>query len=163
MRPPLSAIEPARRGVSMLHARRRRERGLAGERLAGHGGRLAGRLRSGCPARLRRRAGLRRGPAAARERRRLLRVLLRLLLLLVLLLLLHLRQADEILPADQHERRQHDGEDGVLLVVISALFVPAYRAGRRSASLEHRSRRSALKSSTCVERQIKAARRPIST
>jgi hypothetical protein len=44
---------------------------------------------------------------------------LRLLLLLELrlfLLLLHLRIADEELPADHHGERQHDGDDGVLML-----------------------------------------------
>ena len=49
--------------------------------------------------------GLRRGGG-------LLLLLWRLLLLLLrlLLLLLHLRQPDKILPADQHDRREHDGK-----------------------------------------------------
>jgi len=61
---------------------------------------------------------------AALRRRRLTGLLLRLLLLLLLLLeqrfltlLLHLRHTDEILPGDQHDRGEHDGQDGVLLIV----------------------------------------------
>src|SRR4029077_364007 len=50
------------------------------------------------------------------------------LLLLLLLeqrllpLLLHLRHPDEVLPPQQHDRREHDGDDGVLVVhdVLSA-------------------------------------------
>jgi hypothetical protein len=45
--------------------------------------------------------------------------LLRLLLFeqRFLALALHLRHADEILPSDQNDRRQHDSENGVLLIV----------------------------------------------
>jgi hypothetical protein len=46
-------------------------------------------------------------------------LLLLLMLLLqqrLLALLLHLRPADQELPADQHERRQHDGDDGIFVV-----------------------------------------------
>ena len=115
MRAPLSAIEPARLGVSM---RTRGEAASAASRVMIWPGALpaARRLRRGCRRRLRR---ARRSAAWSgllrRGAGRLLRALLRLLLL-DLLLLLHLRQAEEILPADQHERGQHDGENGVLLV-----------------------------------------------
>ncbi len=48
-----------------------------------------------------------------------------LLLLLeqrLLALLLHLRIADEILPADHDDQRQHDGNDGVLVLAHSMLM-----------------------------------------
>ena len=87
-------------------------------RLAAQGRRLLcdGRGR----ARHRRRAGLRRRRSGLR-RARLRRAGLHLRLLLLLeprffALLLHLRVADEILPADHDEQRQHDGEDGVLVL-----------------------------------------------
>src|SRR5262245_63089200 len=145
MRPPLSEIEPERLGVSM---RTRGEAASAASRLMvcgvmvpPWGGRLWRRSRGWRG--LRHRAGSLLGKGG-----RLLRTLLRLLLL-DLLLLLHLRHAEIHLPHDQHERGQHDGEDGVLLV----------------AHLGTRSRRSArLKSSViCANGRDKAARRPIST
>ena len=76
---------------------------------------LAGRLwGGGCCCR--RRCGL--------ARRRLRRLgLLRLLLLdeRILALAFHLRHADEKLPSDQNDRRQHDCENGVLLIVHEML------------------------------------------
>ena len=54
----------------------------------------------------------------------------------LLLLPLHLRVADEILPADDDDERQHDGKDGVLilahyLLLCSSLWGPDLGAGRR--------------------------------
>src|SRR5215470_15962016 len=92
MRPPLSAIEPLTREVSM------RTRGDAAS--------AASRVRVGGSAGWRWRCT---GPL-------LLGMLLRLLLL-DLLLLLHLRDAEIDLPSDQDERGEHDGEDGILLIV----------------------------------------------
>src|SRR5262249_26052515 len=75
------------------------------------GGRAGLRRRLRCGARCR---GGRRRAGLLGKGRRLLRTFLRLLLL-DLLLLLHLRQAEIDLPRDQNERREHDGENGVLL------------------------------------------------
>src|SRR5262249_3307195 len=61
-----------------------------------------------------------------RRRGRLRRSRLRLGLLLKLRLLalpLHLRIANEILPANNHEQRQHDGQNGVLVLAHSMLVV----------------------------------------
>src|SRR5262249_32374117 len=145
MRPPLSEIEPERLGVSM---RTRGAAASAASRLMVCGAtvppwagacRAVPRAGGVCGSRpgLWRRGGGR--PLAPPWR--LLRV--------PLLLLPKLRPAKIPLPHDQHERGQHDGEDGVLLV----------------AHLGTRSRRSArLKSSViCANGSDKAARRPIST
>ncbi len=54
---------------------------------------------------------------------------LRLFLLLerlLLALLFHLRIADEILPADHHDERQHDGNDGVLVLAHSVLVLRSF-------------------------------------
>ncbi len=108
MRAPLSEIEPVSVGVSILT---RGEAASAASRVSavtvpGAPGTCG--VGAGC-------GGLRRGSGLRlRGAGRLLRGLR--LLLLRLLLLLHLRQADENLPSDQHERRQHDGEERVLLV-----------------------------------------------
>ena len=111
--------------------------------------------------RLRRRRSL--GPAPVRS-------LLRLLLLLLLLpLLLHLRHAEEILPRDQHDRRQHDRQDGVLLIV-HCLSLVGWTARSAAGALERRG--------LCVDADqrlfdvadqareigwVKAARRPTTT
>ena len=107
MRPPIRASEPLRRGVSMRmrgEAASAASRDCAGEALGS-----AGDLRRRAGRGLRRGAGLRRG-----------RLLLRLRLLLLLrdlLLLLQLRNREQILPSDQDDAGQHDGEQQVLLVV----------------------------------------------
>src|SRR5262249_39696627 len=143
-----SASERNRAGEARrldAHARRGCERGVPAHSLRRHGPALGGRLwrRSRGWRGLRDRAG-----GLLREGGRLLPTRL-LLLLLILLLLPHRRPAEIPLPHDQHERGQHDGEDGVLLVT----------------HLGTRSRRSArLKSSViCANGSDKAARRPIST
>ena len=118
MRAPLSAIEPFSAGVSIAMRGVAASTARAGLHLAGRRG-GAGRLRGGAggwrragrPGPCRVRAAVPGAPGAGR--------LLLLLLLLqqrLLALLLHLRHADEELPADQHDRRQHDGENGILVV-----------------------------------------------
>src|SRR5690606_25457182 len=71
-----------------------------------------------------------------------------LLLLLDLPLLLHLRHADEILPADQHERRQRDGKESVLLIghVRSWSLVPAWEVSDEAVSTGPPGPRSRLRS-----------------
>src|SRR5260370_19912145 len=51
--------------------------------------------------------------------------------LLGLLLLLEIRQSEEVLPDQQHEAGEHDGENGVLAIVHQGLSSSA--AGRRLA------------------------------
>src|SRR5262249_3232469 len=46
-----------------------------------------------------------------------------LLELRLLALVLHLRIADEILPTKNHEQRQHDGQNGVLVLAHSMLVL----------------------------------------
>ena len=107
MRPPLSAIEPARRGVSR---RMRWEAASAASRVtpcAGAAVGWPGSLRRRCRRRLRRRAGRRAWDGLGLFLRLLLRGLL---------LLLHLWDAEENLPSDQHDRREHDRKDHVFLV-----------------------------------------------
>ena len=85
-------------------------------------------------------------------------LLLGLLLLLeqgFLLRPLHLRPADEVLPADQHERRQHDGDDGVFIVHQGVALCRRPRERRESAPTN-----SALIRSNDI---ASAALRPIST
>ncbi len=110
-----AAVEPGRFDG---HALRCSDHGLAGVRLRRLGG-------SSRPAWHCRGAGRRPGrrrierPVGAR-----LDLHLFLLLLLehrVVALLLHLRIADEVLPSDHDNERQHDGEDGVLVFKHSAL------------------------------------------
>ena len=43
------------------------------------------------------------------------------LLLRLIALLLHLRDAEEVIPAEQHDRREHDREDHIFLVVHEVL------------------------------------------
>ena len=140
-----AALERDRAGEARrldVHARGGCERGVPRHRLRGGGAGLRRRLRRG--ARCRR--GLRRAGLLGKGRRLLLRTLLRLLLL-DLLLLLHLRQAEVDLPRNQDERREHDGENGVLLV--------GHLQTRRSA----RSKSCVI----CSNGSERAARRPIST
>ena len=102
----------ARRSRNHRLARRGRDRGRGG---AGNRRRRGG---ARC-ARSRRSARLR------RIRLRRARLGLRLFLLLeqrLLALLFHLRIADEILPADHDDQRQHDGNDGVLVIAHSMLM-----------------------------------------
>ena len=116
MRPPLSAIEPCTAVGRDWNARRSRERRGAVDRRGGRGaaawpGTCGGSGLRGCRRRL---ARLRRCRGA-------------LLLLLDLQLFLPrflLRHADKILPADQHECREHDGEDGILIVVHHDSVLP---------------------------------------
>ena len=98
------------------NARRSRERRGAVDRRGGRGrGRLAGDLRgSGL-------CGCRRRLARLRRCRRALLLLLDLQLFLPRFLLRH---ADKILPADKHECREHDGEDGILIVVHHNSVLP---------------------------------------
>ena len=122
----------------------RRLRGGSGSGCARHrrSAGLRGRRRGLCRAGLRRtglrRTGLRRtGLRRTGLRRTGLRV--RLLLLFeqrLMALPFHLRIADEILPADHDEQRQHDGEDGVLVLVHSTLLRRVFGrlCGRLSAS-----------------------------
>ena len=107
----------ARRSRNHRLARCGCDRGRGG---AGHWRRRAG---AGCGAR--RSAGLRR----IRLRRAGLGLRLFLLLELGLLaLLFHLRIADEILPADDDDQRQHDGKDGVLVIAHSMLMHAVFGA-----------------------------------
>ncbi len=143
MRPPLSAIEPDDARRIDAYARRGGERGLARDRLrrltvlgGGGAGVVPGGagVPPGCayPARPA-------GPAAVAG----------CVCCCACFCFSICGQAEIDLPADQHERRQHDGDDGVLLIV----------------HLGTRSRRSArLKSSViCSNGSDKAARRPTST
>jgi len=41
-----------------------------------------------------------------------------------------LRIADEVLPADHHQQRQHDSNDGVLVIAHSMLCIARFRPGR---------------------------------
>ena len=66
-----------------------------------------------------------------------LRLLLLLLELGLALLPLHLRLGDKKVPADHYDERQHDGEDGVLVLDHSALL----RTFRRGCGFELRLRR----------------------
>src|SRR5262249_56719498 len=50
-------------------------------------------------------------------------------LLLLLALLLHLRQTEEDLPSDQDQRRQHDEEERILLIIH---LIGSYRLRRSS-------------------------------
>src|SRR5262249_59694412 len=61
-------------------------------------------------------AGGRRGLRLGTRRR--LRLLLLRLLLLLLLARVELRQADEILPGEEHHAREHDRQNGVLVIVL---------------------------------------------
>ena len=128
MRAPLSAIEPASRGVSILtrgDCARVCSRvcagvapgwpgacGAPGGVWVGAGGAVVpgGVCGAGWP-----------GTCCCWRRR-------------LLLLLVHLRQADKNLPANQDQRRQHDGEERVLLVVhLMARIARGLRwTGRRS-------------------------------
>ena len=146
MRPPLSAIEPFTSGVSTAM------RGLAAS--------TASRVNTWPPgtvwarglrrARRRRRAGRARcagaGVPEPGRARRAARLLLRLLLLLLgLALLFHLRHADEILPGEQHDRREHDREEGILLVghsCFSRTYRPCARLADGRVSGRRRIRRS---------------------
>ena len=76
-----------------------------------------------------------------RRRRRLRRIRLRLLLLL-LRLLLHFRLGEEIFPADHDDQRQHDSQDGVLVVVHSVLV--HWRLSARSSATPRRGWRTCL-------------------
>ena len=87
-------------------ARRRGYRDLAVDHRGRRGG-LGGSGRGGRGWR----AGLRGGGAAGLRRR-----LRKLALGLLGALLFHLRNVEEILPADQHEAGQNDGEDGVAII-----------------------------------------------
>ena len=132
-------------------ARRRRQGRVA---VGGRGGRSLGRL-TGRLRRSRLRGCLRRLAGLARLRRRLL-LLRELLGLQFLLPRLFLRHGEEKLPGDQHQGRQHDGENGVLIV------------GHRDAVLPLRpacTRRSAPSKSSAIRANgtLSAARRPIST
>ena len=114
MRAPFRSMLPLSRGVSMV--------------TRGEAATTASRVRDcGCGV----------APATARHRRSPVcgasassdfagaRLQLRLLLLFELglaALLFHLRIADEILPADHDNERQHDGKDGVLVLDHSALL-----------------------------------------
>jgi hypothetical protein len=82
-------------------------------------------------------------------------LLLLLLVLRFLPLLLHLRHPDKVLPADQHDRREHDGDDGVL-VVHGVLLLPPTDLLSRVIALEN----SALIRSNGM---VSAVRRPIRT
>ena len=138
-----SALERDRAGEEggfEAHARRGRKRGFARQRRGRRCRRLAGCLRR----RSRRRRC--RGP---RSGLRLLLLLLLLLLLRSLLLLLHLREPEEDLPADQDQRREHDGKDRIFLVIHLGA---RSRRSARSKSSDNRSNGS-----------DNAARRPIST
>src|SRR3954468_14442709 len=132
MRAPLSAIVPFRRGVSMAV---RGEAASTASRvcvctpagvavpgtLSEPGGAVApgaGVVPGGPGA-----GGAPGGGGGAGRRLALLRLLDQRLLLLPL----HLRPADEELPADQHERRQHDGDDGVFIVHLRLLLPPPAR------------------------------------
>ena len=129
---PLSAIEPRSRGVSI---------GTRGEALSAASrdscwpgvGAAPWPDSCGCAppwCRGRRLAGL------LGRRLDLLLLLLRLELRF-LLLLLHLRQADEILPRDQHERGEHDGENGVLLVGHVRRSISCPHVGWRTGSYQY--------------------------
>ncbi len=152
MRPPLSAIEPARRGVSMRDARRRAS--------------AASRVRSTAPAA---------GTAVRRRRGRRAAARCRLLpaplgaagcaaAAAACFCLLHLRHAEEDLPADQHERRQHDGEERVLLVVhlIARIARTALRRSRAVRPwMRHLEPRSAPSKSRSSARTAAPARRAV--
>ena len=149
MRPPLSAIEPVRlpvaigmRGVAPAP----RPRASAAGRPACSFARAPAALRPAAPAR---------APVAP-----LLPgggvVCCWVCCLASCLLLFHLRHADEILPADQHDRREHDGENGVLLIAhrelrpaVASRLQPPQRAPRihprsaRTAAAAPRAGRSA--------------------
>ena len=124
-------------------------RGRRGRSLAGDGGRRARNVRL---------RGLRRCRRLAR-----LRLFLRLLLGLFLLLLFQLRNADKILPANQHERRQHDCDDGVLLVghdqPVTCCSGPLVRCRPANPRRKAPSKSCASR----VKGNVSAARRPIST
>ena len=112
----------ARRSGNHRVARCGRDRGRGG---AGHRRRRAG---AGACAR--------RGARLRRIRLRRAGLGLRLFLLLeqrLLALLFHLRIADEILPADHDDQRQHDGNDGVLVIAHSMLVHCGFWRGRRFA------------------------------
>src|SRR5207302_8841763 len=137
-----SALERDRAGEEgrfEADAGRGRERGFARERRGRRGRRLAGCLR-----RRSRRCWCR----SSRGWWRLLLLLL-LLLLRSLLLLLHLWEPEEDLPADQDQRREHDGKNRIFLVIHLGA---RSRRSARSKSSDNRSNGSA-----------NAARRPIST
>ncbi len=172
MRAPFSVMLPVSFGVSILMRGRGGECGVAGHRQR--------RLR---PLRCGRRGGRWRGlvpgcggaAGGARCCARLRRGFCELGLLLRGALLFHLRDVEEILPADQHEAGQNDGEDGVAvighhsgLVVqiglrqalgLRRVFLTRTVLGRRSrrCSAERRS------SSMVAKSRFKAARRPTST
>ena len=117
-----AALEPRRVDRDV---RRGGDDAFAGLR-AGRGGRVRQRRCAGLGRAGLRRAGLRRRDRLRRVARlRRARLQLALLLLLeqrVAALLFHLRIADEILPADDDDERQHDGEDGVSVLGHSELF-----------------------------------------
>ncbi len=81
-----------------------------------------------------------------------------------LALLLHLRHADEVLPCDQHQRRQHDGEDGVLLIGhcglccalprcgVPARFAPSVSVGAACTRRSARSNSSLIRSNGALKR-----------
>ena len=131
MRAPFRSMLPFSRGVSIATCGE-----AAIDRFAGMRQRLGGARRRARHRRERPACGA--GVAGrARLRRRLL---LRLLLLLeqrFVALLFHLRIADEILPADDDDERQHDGEDGVLVLDHSALLRRLFGrlCGRRLATV----------------------------
>ena len=160
MRPPLSAIEPVSRGVSIAT---RGEAAITASRvscwLGGGAPAWPGTCGApGCPAVPACGAGCGCG--------RLLACCACCCCALscgFLPLLLHLRHADEILPADQHERGQHDREDGVLLVGHRAALSASPHVGcgvlcQRAGACQRcdaRGRSARSKSSTSrVERQI---------
>jgi hypothetical protein len=91
-----------RRGVDIDVRRSGNDRG-AGLRRRLRGGRV------GCDRGIARRHG-----GMRRRRMRLFRLLRRRLIL-------HLRPGEKIFPADHDDQRQHDGEDGVLVLVHSTL------------------------------------------
>ena len=131
-------------------ARRRRQGRVA---VGGHGGRRWPLDRA--PAPLPAARGLRRLAGLARLRRRLL-LLRQLLGLQFLLPRLFLRHGEEELPGDQHQGRQHDGKNGVLIVGHRDPVLPLRPACmRRSAP----SKSSAIRANGTLS----AARRPIST
>ena len=163
MRAPFSEMLPiSARGVD-LDARARRQWRCRGRRPvrwkpAGSRRRIGRRRRRRAGLRGRRRCGLRRRlhqSRSASARRALL---------------FHLRQVEEILPADQHEAGQNDGEDGVAIVghrsrsrhsvrlaACVARFRPRSGCRSRRWSAERRS------SSMVAKSRFRAARRPTST
>ena len=133
MRAPFSAMEPLTLGVSILM---RGEAASASSRVSPVGAPSGCGVCSRLAAR-RRAAASRFRPKGRAVPARLL--LLRLLLLRLLLLSRRLRHEEE-LPGEQHDHRQHDGEDKIAVVLVHVAFssraaLSAKREGRKLIGL----------------------------